>query len=663
MSGLFWEQTAFESKKKLRPMPPIPDTGWQCPTHFPDLSGAGAIAIDVETYDPDLLTKGPGWARGVGHIVGISVGTTDGYRGYFPIRHEIFPEKNLDPTAVLRWLNDQLCNPHQPKVGANITYDLGWLRHEGVSVRGLAYDVQYAEALLDETSKVALEVLGKKYCNEGKVSDELYRWCADFYGGAVNGAQRKNIYRTPASLTGYYAESDVDLPLRIFEKQYPLLVEQGLWDVFMMETELIPLMLDMRFEGVSVDTNKAEELHDTFNNNVATMTAQLDKMVGFATNVNASASLQQIFDAEGLKYPYTEPSDSFPNGQPSFTGDFLKTVEHPVAQLIVDIRKLDKFNNTFIKGYVLDSHINGKLYGQFHQLRSDGGGTRSGRFSSSGPNLQNIPSRDKVWAPKIRGLFIPDQGHRYWRKYDYSQIEYRFLAHFAVGEGSNTIRQKFTDDPKTDYHQAVIDLIRQEAGRTLDRKPAKTINFGLLYGMGKDKLAKTLGLSKFDAGQLFEAYHLGVPFAKATMDEYTDVAAETGKITTIMGRVSRFEMWQQAGYHPEEYPLKLEHAIRKWGSNIQRAHTHKAVNRLLQGSAADMMKMGMLKCYKDGVFAETGIPRLTVHDELNFSDPGGRDQAFVEMKHIMETCIPLNVPVIVDGEIGPDWGHVEDIVA
>lgn len=660
--GMFWEDLPPDGtrNKVARIMPPIPDTGWAAPTSFPDLSRASVISLDCETYDPDLLTHGPGWARGRGHLVGVSIGADGGGRWYFPLRHEVEPEQNLDPEKVLSWLRDTLGNPHQPKVGANLLYDLGWLKQEGVHVRGELVDVQFAEALLDERADVNLETLGQKYLGEGKESNLLYDWCSKYYGGPANGKQRANIYRSPPRLVGPYAESDADLPLRVASVVYPLLVREGLFHLFQMECALIPMLIEMRFAGVRVDVAKAEELRELLAGRAAEEQKKLRHIVGFDVDINSSDSLSRAFDTLGLQYGRTA------KGKPSFTKGFLESLKHPVGDCIREIRKCDKLRGTFIDSYILSSHVNGMVYGQFHPLRGNGGGTRSGRFSSSTPNLQNVPSRDDELAPLIRGLFIPDEGHAAWRKYDYSQVEYRFLIHFACGPGSDEVRRHFNAHPDTDYHERALELVAPEAGWDIStpelhkhwRRPIKNINFGLIYGMGVDKLAGDLGLTRTEGKNLFAAYHRGVPFAKATMDACSAEAQQSGVITTILGRRSRFDLWEPTRWGEDTVALPYEQAILRYGA-IRRAYTHKALNRRLQGSAADLMKVAMLQCYRDGVFDATGIPRLTVHDELDFSDPGGRDEAFREMRHIMETAIPLRIPIRADGDIGPDWGHVE----
>lgn len=661
--GLFWQDNVRQKDgKTTRIMPPIPETGWSAPAEFPDLRAARALSIDVETYDPNLKKRGPGWARHDGHIVGIAVGTDDGGRWYFPMRHEILPETNLDPNHVLAWAADNLSNPKQPKVGANLTYDVGWLREEGVLVKGDLYDVEFAEALLDERAKVALEVLGQKYLRKSKETSILNDWCCAYYGGSMVD-QRANIYRAPPCIVGPYAQGDVDLPFGVMAKQWPYLLQQGLGHIFTMECELIYLMIEMRYAGVTVDLHRAETLLERLNGEIEEHYQELEDAVGFPVNISSANSLSRAFDHLGLEYPRTKPSARAPQGNPSFKGAFLDNVAHPVGKIIRKIRKKKKITGTFIQSYILDSHINGRVYGQFHQLRGDSYGARSGRLSSSNPNLQNIPVRSEL-GKEMRKMFLPDYGHVRWRKYDYSQIEYRGLAHYAVGDRAEEVRALYNNDPTTDFHKMVQNLIFTMTGllgEEDDRPLVKNVNFGTVYGMGEPGLARYLNLQLNAAKKLFAAIHSAAPFLKATMEATMEEANLLGYITTILGRRSRFDLWESANWKDRDVDdkktrgLPYNLAILKWG-NVQRAYLHKSLNRRLQGTAAEVIKVAMLRCWKDGVFDRTGVPRLTVHDELDFSDPGGVDDAFDEMEHIMETALQLRVPIRVEQEQGPTWG-------
>lgn len=666
--GMFWEDVPVINGKRIntRPMPPIPETGWRPPTYFPNLAAASVLSIDTEAKDLELVSHGPGWARGKSHLVGASVGTNDGHRWYFPIRHEVEPEYNLPAENVLAWLRDTLGNPRQPKVGANLIYDVGTLACEGIAVKGELVDVQYAEALLDERAKVNLEALGQKYLGEGKTSNLLYDWCARYYGGKANGSQRANIWRSPPRLVGPYAESDATLPIRLAPILYQLMKAEGLLDLFKMECSSIPLLVKMRMAGVTVNVQKAELIREQLIFQVAGWQARLNNLVGFGVDVNASASIAKAFDKLGFPYERTAKN------RPSFTKDFLELCKNPVADAINEIRKLEKLRGTFIESYILESHIKGKIYCQFHPMRQDEGGTRSGRYSSSTPDLQNIPVRDKVWGPELRGLFIPDEGHVAWRKYDYSQIEYRGLIHYAVGPGSDEARANFNANPDTDYHDWALDLVASKAGWDIStdelrahwRRPVKKLSFGLIFGMGEEHMAESLFMTLPEATKLFRVYHKGVPFAKPTMAATSDEAQRLGYITTILGRRSRFDLWEPSRWRGDRKdappPLPYALAIRVY-EGIKRAYTYRALNRRLQGTAAEILKASTLKCWQDGIFDVTGVPRLTVHDELDFSDPGGVDEAFREMKHIMETTIRLSIPIRADGDIGPDWGHVSAI--
>lgn len=672
--GFFWQDAVKARGERIdpftRPAPPVPATKWQRPRSLPDLSAADAISFDLEGYDPELTTHGPGWARGRGNLIGVSVGTYDGAAWYIPFRHTFDPESNFEPEVVLRWLQDQLGRPHQPKVGANLLYDVGWLQQEGVRVRGKLYDVQFAEALLSEAPRVGLDELGRKYLGRGKAKDELTEWLVQWVGGYGGTDKRKFLHRAPASLVGPYAEEDVRIPLEVLSHQWPELERQGLLELFEMECGLIPLLVAMRFAGVPVDVGRAEQARDLLLGKEQELLARLRDLCGFEVNPNAGDSIARAFRHHGLPYNTKQTKGV---ERPTFDKAFLATVQHPLAELVLETRKVAKVRSTFVESYILKAHVEGYIYPQFHPLRGSDNGTRSGRFASSDPNYQNLPSRDPWLGPLVRGLCVPDAalGHTQWRRYDYSQIEYRFFAHYATGDGADGLRQQYRDNPKTDYHEHTLDLVAPVAGwdvstpegRKRWRKPVKNINFGLLYGMGIAHLAEVLALPVRAARGLFDQYHKAVPFTRETLRATGDEAGRLGHITTILGRRSRFDLWEPAGRHNDADDaddgrapaLPYAAALAKYG-RIRRAYLHKALNRRLQGSAADLMKRAMLRAWQDGIFAETGVPRLTVHDELDFSDPGNKDAAFRELAHVLETAIPLRVPVLVDMEVGPSWG-------
>jgi DNA polymerase I-like protein with 3'-5' exonuclease and polymerase domains len=601
---------------------------------FPSLAGQGAIAIDCETYDPELKKRGPGAHRD-GFIAGIAVGTEAGYRNYFPIGHEAGP--NLPRGTVLSWLCREL-QSDVPKIGANLIYDLAFLSAADVNVRGPFYDVQVA--LLDETRlSYSLENLAQHYLGQGKVEDHLETWIIEHFGKKN---PKANVWRAPADVVAQYAIGDIDLSLRIFAKQEVELKKQKrLWELFLMESKLIPMLLAMRQRGVRVDLAKAEQLYHELTIKQCEASAAIKQMTGIEIAPWNARSIAQVFNHLGLEFPRTEKTDA-----PSFTKAWLEHHPHPVTDLIRRVRHLDKLRETFLQGFILEGHNNGRIHTQFNQLRSDSYGTVSGRLSSSTPNLQQIPVRSAE-GKLIRSVFIPDEGQRFFKN-DYSQIEYRLIVNDAAQlklTGAQAAADKYNIDEKADFHQIVADMTG------LTRDAAKTVNFGLAYGEGVAKLCASLGLNRQKGEALLNEYHQRAPFIKQLSNGYKQIAARTGEIRTLLGRIRRFNTWEirrggEVVYFRERRPAS-------W-----RAFTHAALNARIQGSAADIMKLSMVNIWESGVCDALGAPHLTVHDELcgSYRDDKAGREALREFKHIMGNCVELLVPLKVDCGTGPNWG-------
>jgi len=640
-------------------------SSWKVPRDLPNLAAAKYIGLDTESCDPDLKKKGPGVRRN-GYTVGISVAVPEGQAWYLPFGHSIGDQ--LEKDKVMRWAKDNLCNPNQPKVGANILYDLDYLYHAGVKVSGPFHDIQVAEPLIDENARGCydLDSQALKYLNEPKRVNLLAQACSDW---GLTGSPQKHIWKLDAKYTGAYAEGDAIQALRIFEKQKVVLKEQGLERVFDIETRLIPMLLHMRQLGVKIDSKRLLQLYDHKTNELIGLEKELEHVAGQPINYNAAESIAIVFDKFGLSYPMTAKTR-----KPSFVKGWLETQTHSVAKMIVKCREANKFIGTFLEGSLLEMLVGDRIHCQFNQLRGDEFGAVTGRFSSSNPNLQFIPIRTPE-GKKIRKLFIPDDGYN-WYKADYSQIEIRVLAHYAMGKGAADIVKQFVEHPKTDYHQWCAD----KAGVT--RSHAKVINFGIVYGMGAAKLAIDLGISLKDAKKFIKEYFQMLPFIPETVNAATNAAAERGYIKTILGRRRRFDLWEPndsrllkacgiskdrdtIDYRVRQYKNAKpnEGKTKLYRMGTKRAGCYKAFNAADQGSSADIMKMALVDVWESGV-CDVIKPYITVHDELDFGAPKtkvGRE-AVKEVKRIMEETYELKVPAIVDVEEGPNWGAIKDFV-
>lgn len=612
---------------------------WTPPHTFPDLTQYKRIAVDLETRDPNIRTLGPGWPRKDGYIIGIAVAAGD-YQAYFPIKHE--SGENLPRNTVMRWFKKQMETPEIEKVFHNATYDLGWLRAEGIEVQGTIIDTMVAAPLLNENRRYYnLNSLAGEYLGEFK-NEKLLKLAASHFGVDP----KAGMWRMPCKYVGPYAEQDAAVTLRLWDRLRADLVKEECESIFKLESSLVPVLLDMKTRGVRVDVDKAEVAKKLLEKREHDLLEEIRAETGVSIDPWVATSIAKAFDALGLPYHRTENS-----GVPSFTKQFLQNHEHPIAYKIVKVREFNKANTTFIDTILEHSH-NGRIHCDFNALRSDDGGTVTGRFSSSNPNLQQIPARDPELKSMIRGLFIPEEGCK-WGSFDYASQEPRWLAHYCAQIKGPPRHPKIDEvvemyhEGNADFHQMVADM----AGIT--RKEAKTVNLGIMYGMGKGKLAGVLDVTEKEATELLDTYHQKVPFVKGIADLAMNQAQTHGVIRTYLGRKCRFDMYEPKSYGFNR-ALPLEEAITEYGGKgmIRRAYTYKALNKLIQGSSADQTKQAMVVCAEEGL-----LPMLTVHDELCFNiESQEQSDKIVE---IMTTCVEgLNVPFEVDAELGNNWGEV-----
>jgi len=637
----------------------IPQTEWLQPIEYPDLRQYEEIAIDLETKDPDLKKLGTGSIVGNGEIVGIAI-AVEGYKGYFPIAHGEGP--NMNRKKTLEWFKD-ICECPATKIFHNAMYDVCWIRSLDIKINGLIIDTMIASSLIDENRfSYTLNTISWAYLNKGKNETKLIEAAKE------RGLDPKaEMWKLPAHEVGAYAEQDAQLTLELWQKLKKIIIEDDLQDIFNLETDLFPCLVDMRFLGVRVDVTKANQLKKELAIKEQNLLQQIEKESGVEPQIWAAASIAQVFDKLNLPYSRTEKTNS-----PSFTKNFISNHSHPVVRMIAEARKINKVSTTFIDTILKHEH-KGRIHADINQIRSDDGGTVTGRFSYSNPNLQQIPARDPDTGPLIRSLFLPEEGMR-WGCFDYSQQEPRLVAHYALKfqlPSVNDIADSYENDPSTDFHRIVADMAN------IPRSQAKTINLGLFYGMGKAKLMNELDLTKDKAEELFSKYHSKAPFIKQLMNKVMNAAQNKGQIKTLLGRRCRFPKYEPilrgsdwGKYVPAQdeermkelqemgpFILDEEGKTTKeknyWHNNpTRRAFTYKALNKLIQGSAADMTKKAMLELYKQGILAH-----IQIHDELDFSVANELEAA--KIKDVMENAVDLEVPNKVDYESGPNWGEIK----
>lgn len=620
-----------------------PDSDWTPPEVLPDFTGVTKAAIDTETYDPELMKKGPGWPWQHGRVVGVSV-ATDAWPSaiYLPIAHQ--GGNNLDKRQVYGWLQELLDRPGVAFVMHNAMYDVGWLSAEGLKFTHRVEDTMLAAALLDENRmSYSLDSLGKTYCHSQK-DETLLKEAAAAWGVRA----KEGMWRLPSQFVGPYAEQDAALTLLLWDKLEGELKNHALWDLYQLESSLLPMLISMRRRGVRISEDRASQVKFVLSEKEGSLIDEIRRKVGWKGSVDlwSAASLAQLFDKESIEYPRTPKTKA-----PSFQSVWLETHPHWLPKLVVRARKYQRAAGTFIDQYILGHAVNGRLHSEMHPLRSDDGGTVSGRFSFSNPPLQQVPARDPELGPLIRSIFLSEED-TYWGAYDYSQQEPRLTVHYAslMGlTGADEAVRYYTEDANADFHTMVAQMA------SITRKDAKIINLGLAYGMGKEKLAASLQLDLQAAEALFEQYHARVPFVRLLTDACSQRAASMGYIRTLLGRRCRFDRFEPSDRKRDEriVPVEQWKARKSWpGRPLRRAFTHKAMNRLIQGSAADQTKKAMLDLYREGI-----VPLLQMHDELDI--PTVSPKMAKQVVEIMRDCVPLKVPMKVDCELGENWGEAK----
>src|SRR5210317_70770 len=654
-----------------------------------DVVDGDVVAVDLETYDPELKTHGSGAIKGKGKVCGIALAYRD-KKLYYPIGHK---GDNHGKNRVWKKLNEKIFqNEKITKVFHNAMYDVCWIRSAtGMMLKGPIYDTMIAASIIDENRpRYTLDSLGKDYLGETKYKFDLAERSKEEHGIADPMA---NMHKLPWEIVIDYAEQDVALTLNLWDKFKDLIKKpiktvskkhKTLENIFDIETRLFPCLVEMSFKGIRVDEEKTKTFGKEITKQKDKIIKTIEEETGIKVDVWASDSIKPLLDKLGINDYKVTPK----TGRASITKLYLENHTNKYLKMIAEARQLDKLFNTFVSGILKHIH-EGRIHADINQIRSDQGGTVTGRFSMSNPNLQQIPSRSELGS-KIRELFIPEEGHE-WASFDYSQQEPRLVVHYALKnklQGAEVMAEAYKENPNTDFHKIVAEMAK------MTRKQAKTINLGLFYGIGKGKLAKSLELDKDEAEELFDQYHTRVPFVRKLSKGLQDFAENNKNIFTLEDRFCRFDRWEPINkeWNPEkgmfeitEYKeiegvkqivkvpvpiLKKEEAENRYHKDLaingkpadphcknfeqhyRPAFTYKALNRLIQGSAADMTKKAMVELYEIGI-----VPHIQIHDELCFSIKSTEEADLI--KKTMEGVIELEVPNKVDFESGLNWGSIK----
>ena len=612
---------------------------------LPDPSTISVLALDTETYDPDLKTEGAGFVYKKAHVVGVSIATDSGHYGYYPLTHS---SDNVQ-MPVRMWLRTVLSNPELVVVFANARYDVEALWSMGVSIQAKIVDIQVNEALLDENQvSYSLESISKRRGFEGKNKAELEAALPKNKKGEPDYTRIREV---SPKIVGPYAECDALLTLGIYFQQLVEIARDDLQVVADIESQLVPIIMEMRIEGIPVDLDEAEKANKALHNHNEELLRKIREEV---PGINPFSSLQlgETFAARGIIVPQTE------KGNDSVSNEFLFSLKDPVAQMLGTYRQYEKIRRDFIESMVLEGSFEGRLHPQWYQTRGssfmsddDVGGTRSGRLACMKPNLAQIPARHPVLGPIVRRLF---RAYQKWLKADYNQQEPRIGLHFAYIlklTGAAEMREAYVNDPTLDYHQIVTDWVNKLRRSPINRRAGKDINLGLYYGMGRRKMSTRLGLTLSESDSIIADYHRAIPFMKPLQQKAMDLAASRGYVKTIMGRRRHFDEWEPPVFRRGAFPIKgRAAAMAKYGS-VRLAGLHRALNSVIQGSAAEQCKKAMIELHKNKYKM-----MVTLYDELGVSVEG-TEREKAEVKEIMETAIPFQVPHFIDPKVGDSWGE------
>ena len=582
------------------------------------------VSIDTET-----TSVYPRWAE----IVGYSFAWREGEAYYVPVRAPA-GERCLDPKATLESLRPLLENPAIGKIGQNLKYDMIVLRSAGVNVAGVQFDTMLASYLLDAGERNHnLDQLAGRYLNHVTTKIEAL---------IGSGKNQKRMDEVPIAEITHYAAEDADVALRLMSPLAARLKEANLEALFHdLEVPLVEVLVELESNGVKVDPVRLAVLSEQFGQRMAALEVEIFKLADREFNIASPKQLQEVLFVE-QKLPVLKKTKTGPSTDAEVLEELART--HPLPAKIISYRQYAKLKGTYVDALPSMVHPQtGRVHASFNQVVA-----ATGRLSSSDPNLQNIPIRSEE-GREIRSAFLPGQPDWLLLAADYSQIELRVLAHFS---GDETLLAAFERDE--DIHARVASQVHNvslEEVTSEMRRVAKAVNFGVIYGQSPFGLSKMLDIPQDEAARFIDAYFNGYPGVEKFLREVLVECRWQGYVTTILGRRRAIQGVRDI-------------TLTKPGDPAARQRTlpeRTAINTVIQGSAADLMKLAMLHIHRRLAHSKLKSKMLLqIHDELIFEVPS---QELDEMKKLvrdeMSGVMPLSAPLKVDLKTGRNWADCE----
>ncbi|NPV75582.1 MAG: DNA polymerase I [Anaerolineae bacterium] len=588
------------------------------------LAAAHEISFDTETTSTDPMRA---------ELVGISLSVAPGEGYYIPVGHRT-GETQLPLPEIIATLQPFFTDPTIEKIGQNLKYDYLMLAQQGLLSSPLTFDTMLAEWLIDPASRnLGLKDMAEYYLNIQMTRIE------ELIG---KGKNQVSMAEVPVDTVASYAAADAEIPLRLKPLLIKKMEQQNAKRVFEeVEMPLIPVLAKMEETGVVLDAPYLARMSTELNQRMGEIEKQIYQVIGYRFNLNSTQQLSKaLFESLHLKPP--DPRYKTTSGNYSTSAGVLEELrdQHPVIETILEYRELSKLKSTYVDALPLQINPRtGRVHTSFNQT-----GSVTGRLASSEPNLQNIPTRTEM-GRRVRNSFIASPG-MVLLSVDYSQIELRIVAHLSDDEA---MLEAFRAGQ--DIHAATAAAIYNvplEQVNKDQRRHAKAINFGLIYGMSSYGLSRTTDLTLAEAEDFVKAYFQKFPRVKQYLDETRKLAASQGYVETVLGR---------RRYFPN---LKNQTNV-----NLRNREEREAINAPVQGSAADIMKLAMIAL--PAALQQKNLKArmlLQVHDELLLECPNDElEQAAVVVQSTMEKAYPLQIPLDTEARWGENWGNMQPLTS